>query len=128
MPSLVLGDISFTLGLAFLFFQPLLLLLLFLKDEVVSLQMVRPGLGLLLPALHIQHFGQHILHLRHISFSQLVRLAGIVVHPVPYDVGVIIRLPGLLSLIILIVSLVPMDVYLDGFYAPPLFYGVGESL
>ena len=64
--SLVFGFGLLALGLAFLFFQPLLLLLLFLKDEVVSLQMVYPGFRLLLTSLHVQCISHHVLHCRHI--------------------------------------------------------------
>ena len=41
--SLVFGFGLLALGLAFLFFQPLLLLLLLLEDEVVSLQVIQSG-------------------------------------------------------------------------------------
>ena len=51
------------------------------------------------------------------------------IHPVPYDVGVIIRHPDPpASLVFLIVPFVPVNVNLDGSYAPPLLDGGGEFL
>ena len=55
-----------------LFLERLILRLLFLLDEVVPIQMLNSGLGLLLPALHLQDLGKKILHLRHIRLTQFV--------------------------------------------------------
>ena len=76
--------------------------------------MVKPGLGLLSASFHIQGLSHHVLHCGHIIGNELEGLSGLMVYPVPDDVCMVVRFPGLLVSRIFIMALVLMKVDLDG--------------
>ena len=63
------------------------------NDEVRALQMLLACFPFGDAPLHFQTLSQKCLHLHHVLFAQLAGLARFVVHPVPYDMGVKVRLP-----------------------------------
>ena len=85
---LFLGD-----GFLCLFLELFLLALLLLDDEVVPFQMVNSCFRLLLSSLHVQCLSYQILDCRHVLSIQLEGLACVVVHPVPDDMSMVVRLP-----------------------------------
>ena len=44
-------------------------------------------------AFHVERFGQYGLHLAHVLRQEFAGLSRVVVHPVPHDMGVVVRLP-----------------------------------
>ena len=69
-------------------------LLLLLGDNVVRpFQMLTSGLHFGRAAFHAERFGPYGLHFAHVLRQEFARLARVVVHPVPHDMGVVVRLP-----------------------------------
>ena len=102
-------------------------LLLLLGDDVVRpFQMLTSGLLFGRAAFHVEHFGQYGLHFAHVLFAQLAGLSRVVVHPVPYDMGVVVRLPCGFVVRDLIVPLVPMDEDLQRLNAPSFLAYLAE--
>ena len=70
--------------------------------------------------LHAERFGEYDLHLVHVLWCELAGLPRVMVHPVPYDMGVIVRLPCGFVIGCFVVFLVMVDEYLQGCDAPTL--------
>jgi len=130
LAGIILRFVLLALDPALLFFKPLLLFLLLLEDEVVALQMVQPGLRLFPASFHVQCLSNHILHHGHIIGIELEGLSCLVIHPVPDNMCMVIRLPSLFISRVFIVALVFMEEYLDRLDAPPSFHypGVFEKV
>src|SRR5574344_2221543 len=75
-----------------------------------------------------QRLGCHILHKADVLVVQFVGFACLVVHPVPDDMGVIVRLPCSAIVRIKTMPLVTMEVYLYGRNTETLSTKVGEML
>ena len=65
---------------------------LFLNDEIVPFQMFLACLGFGLPTLHGEDVRSQSLHFHHVIVVELLALSRVVVHPVEYNVCVVIRL------------------------------------
>ena len=65
-------------------------------------------------ALHAECFGEYGLHLVHVLWCELAGLPRVMVHPVPYNMGVKVRLPCGFVIGRFVVFLVTVDEYLQG--------------
>ena len=88
------------------------LLFLLGNDEVRAFQMHLPCFLLACATLHLQTLCHHILHTAHILFAQFAGLACLVVHPVPYDVGVVVGFPCVFVTRYVIMPFIPVNEYL----------------
>lgn len=71
---------------------------------------------------------RHVLHEADVLIVQLVGLTRLMVHPVPDDMGVIVRLPCRIVIRIKTMPLVTMEMYLYGSDTETLSAKVGEML
>ena len=65
---------------------------LLLNDEIISFQMLFTCDSFCLPTFHQENIGSQGLHDCHIFVIEFSALSGFVVHPVEYDMGMIVRL------------------------------------
>ena len=74
------------------FFYTLQFGFLLLNDEIVSFQMLFTCDSFCLPTFHQENIGSQGLHDCHIFVIEFSALSGFVVHPVEYDMSMIVRL------------------------------------
>ena len=82
--------------------------------------MLAPCLLFRRAALHIERFGKYGLHFAHVLRRELAGLPCIVVHPVPYDMSMVVRLPCGFVIGYSVVPLVAVDEDLQRGNAPTL--------
>ena len=89
---------------------------------VVAFQMLGSRVCLSPTAFHLQRLSCQVLEFFHILLAEFARLARLVVHPVPDDMGMQVGHPRFGIVGIYIMSLVTVDVNLYGAYSPPLLH------
>ena len=74
--------------------------------------------------LHFKTFRHHVLHQAHVNFTELAGFACLMIHPVPYDMGMAIRFPCGVVARYAVMSFILVDEDLQGCDSPSLMAAV----
>lgn len=94
------------------------------NDEVRAFQMFIACFLFSSATLHFKTFRHHVLHQAHVNFTELAGFACLMIHPVPYDMGMAVRFPCGVVARYAVMSLVLVDEDLQGCDSPSIMAAV----